>query len=321
MRSEAVGRDFGVDTEVGRLRKVLVHRPGLSLRRLTPSNASSLLFDDVVWVRRAGEQHDAFVELMRDRSVEVFYLADLLTETLEASPTARGEILDAVVHDLTVGAALVDDVRALLTEMPARELATHLIGGLATRELQGIDLSGSLTALASGDEGFVLPPLPNSLFTRDAASWIYGGVSLNPMYYGVRHLETLNVGTIHRHHPMFVAADFDFWYPPAPEHGRLDVDDFGYASLEGGDVMPIGNKTLLIGVSERTTARMVERLAKLLFRAGEVERVIACVMTKDRAHMHLDTVFTFVDRDAVTAYPKGRRRDRCVFPPTCVTRR
>lgn len=296
--------EFRVDSEVGKLRKVLVHRPDLSLRRLTPSNAAELLYDDVVWVRRAGEQHDAFVELMRDRGVEVHLLGDLLAETLEYSPEAKEQVLDSVVHELTVGVALVDEVRALLSEMSAPDLATHLIGGLTKSELRGIDLSHSLTAQASGEQGFVLPPLPNSLFTRDSSCWIHNGVALNPMYYRVRQLEAVNIGAVYRFHPMFAEADFEFWYPPEGRDAAFDLDDFGYASLEGGDVMPIGNKTVLMGVSERTTARMVEQMAKILFAAEAAERIIACQMTKDRAHMHLDTVFTFLDRDAVTVYPK-----------------
>jgi arginine deiminase len=296
--------DFGVASDVGTLRKVLVHRPDLSLQRLTPSNAAELLFDDVVWVRRAGEQHDAFVSLMRERDVEVHYLADLLAETLVASEEAKDEILQTVVNELTVGASLVDDVTARLSEMAPSELATHLIGGMTTGELSGVDLTHSLTAQVSGSQGFVLPPLPNSLFTRDSSCWIYGGVSLNPMYSRVRQLEVVNVGAIYRFHPMFARADFDFWYPPQARLLGYDLEDFGHASLEGGDVIPIGNATVLIGVSQRTTARMVEQIAKALFRKGAAERIIACHMTRDRAHMHLDTVFTFVDRDAVTIYPK-----------------
>ncbi len=295
---------FHVGSEVGRLRKVLVHRPGLSLQRLTPSNAAELLFDDVVWVRRAGEQHDAFVQLLRDHDVEVLLLEELLAETLEHSLAAREEILDAVVHELTVGAALCDELRHYLMEMTSRLLARHLIGGLAKSEIPDVDLSGSLTAHMYADRDFVLPPLPNSLFTRDSSCWIYGGVSLNPMYSRVRQLEVVNVGAIYRHHPDFVDARFDFWYPPGGRVGGFDLDDFGHSSLEGGDVMPIGEGTVLVGCSERTTPIMVEQLAKSLFAAEAAERVIACRMTKDRAHMHLDTVFTFLDRDAVTVYPK-----------------
>lgn len=290
-------------SEVGRLRKVLVHRPGLSIQRLTPSNASRLLFDDVLWVRKAGEQHDEFVQVLRDNDVEVFLLQDLLAETLEHSLEARVQILDAVVHELTVGVALADELRSYLMEMTSRLLARHLIGGIAKSEIPELDLSRSLTGQMYTSRDFVLPPLPNSMFTRDSSCWIYDGVSLNPMYSKVRQLEVVNVGAVYRHHPMFAEARFEVWYPPKGRERGFDLDDFGHASLEGGDVMPIGNKTVLIGCSERTTPLMVEQLAKSLFAREAAERVIACQMTKDRAHMHLDTVFTFVDHDMVTVFP------------------
>lgn len=296
--------DFRVDSEVGRLRKVMVHRPGLSLQRLTPSNASELLFDDVLWVRKAGEQHDEFVTLLRDRGVEVFLLEELLAETLDHSEEAKSHILDTIVHELTVGAALADDLRSYLSEMAPACLARHLLGGLARGEVPDLDMSRSLTGRMYSDRDFVLPPLPNTLFTRDSSCWIYDGVSLNPMYSKVRQLEVLNVGAIYRHHPSFVDAEFNVWYPPGGRESRFDLDDFGHASLEGGDVMPIGNGAVLIGCSERTTPQMVEQLALALFAKGSADRIIACQMTKDRAHMHLDTVFTFLDRDAVTVYPK-----------------
>ena len=150
----------------------------------------------------------------------------------------------------------------------------------------------------------MLPPLPNTLFTRDSSCWIYGGVSINPMYWPARRREAYNVAAIYKAHPMFADADFEFWYPPEGADGRFEIADFGLASLEGGDVMPIGNGAVLIGMSERSQGRMIEQIAKALFDKGAAERVIACVMTKDRAHMHLDTVFTLLDRDKATAYPK-----------------
>ena len=295
---------FNVGSEVGRLRKVMVHRPGLSLQRLTPSNASELLFDDVLWVRKAGEQHDEFVELLRDRGVEVLLLEELLAETLEHSARAREQVLDSVIHELTVGVALESDMKAYLTEMSPAMLARHLIGGLAMSEIPDVDVSRSVTGQIYTDQDFILPPLPNSLFTRDSSCWIYNGVSLNPMYSKVRQLEVVNVGAIYRFHPDFADEPFEFWYPPEGRDAGFDLDDFGHSSLEGGDVMPIGNGTVLVGCSERTTPIMVEQLAKSLFAKEAADRVIACQMTKDRAHMHLDTVFTFLDRDAVTVYPR-----------------
>ncbi len=296
--------DFYVGSEVGRLRKVLVHRPDLSLQRLTPSNVRELLFDDVLWVRRAREQHDVFVDHLKERGVEVYLLRDLLSETLTSCEEARQEIVRHVVTERTVGASLVDEIRAYLLELDPDDLATYLIGGLERSEMEGIDLSRSLTVRAGPDTSFVLPPLPNSLFTRDSSSWIYNGVTLNPMYFPVRRLETVNVELIYRNHPLFKDADFEFWYCNDMRAGDAPLEDFGRASLEGGDVMPIGNGTVLLGISERTTARMVELYAKTLFEAGAVERVIACDIGEDRAHMHLDTVITMLDVDAVTVYPQ-----------------
>ena len=170
-----------------------------------------------------------------------------------------------------------------------------------------------MIAAAVDDESiFVLPPLPNTLFTRDSSCWIYGGVSINPMYWPARRLEAYNVAAIYRYHPMFAEADFDYWYPPLGDDEKFEAQDFGRASLEGGDVQPIGNGTVLIGMSERSQARMIEQVARALFAKGAAERVIAVVMTKDRAHMHLDTVFTMLDRDAVTAYPRVMNQVRAI---------
>jgi arginine deiminase len=220
------------------------------------------------------------------------------------------------VSEYTVGVSLVDDVRAILWDMKPDELAKHQIGGLTVAEA-GLDLGklggSSLGAAALEDtSAFVLPPLPNTLFTRDSSCWIYGGVSINPMYWPARRLEGYNVAAIYRYHPMFQDAGFDYWYPELGDDGRFNTVDFGRSSLEGGDVQPIGNGTVLIGLSERTQARMIEQIARALFAKGAAERVICVVMTKDRAHMHLDTVFTMLDRDKVTVYPKVTRDVRAI---------
>jgi arginine deiminase len=171
----------------------------------------------------------------------------------------------------------------------------------------------SLPGAALDDtSAFVLPPLPNTLFTRDSSCWIYGGVSINPMYWPARRLEAYNVATIYRFHPMFTDAEFEYWYPPLGDDGKFQAADFGRSSLEGGDVQPIGDGAVLIGLSERTQARMIEQIARALFDKGAAERVIAVVMTKDRAHMHLDTVFTMLDRDKVTLYPKVMETVRAI---------
>jgi arginine deiminase len=299
---------LGVHSEVGKLRKVMVHRPDLSLQRLTPSNHDDLLFDDVLWVERAQYEHDQFVARMRERGIEVFLLADLLAEALAASDEGRQRLIELVASEHTVGWSLVDEIRSLLTDLKPDQLAKHLIGGLTVAEA-GLDLAEaaevSLIGAAIEDTSqFVLPPLPNTLFTRDSSCWIYGGVTVNPMYWPARRREAYNVAAIYRAHPMFADADFEFWYPAEGPDGRFEIADFGMASLEGGDVMPIGNGAVLIGMSERSQGRMIEQVAKALFARGAAERVIACVMSRDRAHMHLDTVFTLLDRDKATAYPK-----------------
>jgi arginine deiminase len=307
---------FGVHSEVGKLRKVMVHRPELSLQRLTPTTHDSLLFDDVLWVERAQYEHDQFVKKMIDRGVGVFLLVDLLGEALAASDEGRRRLIELAASEFTVGISLVDEVRSLLSDMPAETLARHLVGGLTVAE-SGLDLgrlrTRSVIAAAVDDESlFVLPPLPNTLFTRDSSCWIFGGVTINPMYWPARRLEAYNVAAIYRYHPMFAEADFEFWYPELGDDDAFNAVDFGRASLEGGDVQPIGNGTVLIGMSERSQARMIEQVARSLFATGGADRVVAVVMTKDRAHMHLDTVFTMLDRDAVTVYPRVMDQVRAI---------
>ncbi len=302
---------FGVHSEVGKLRKVIVHRPDLSLKRLTPTNHDDLLFDDVLWVERAQWEHDQFVKAMRDRGIEVYYHVELLGEALAASEEARRNVIQMVASEYTVGWSLVDEVREFLWKMKPDVLAKHLVGGLTVGEMEagGFDLAKfrkiSLGAAAVDDPGyFVLPPVPNSLFQRDPSCWIYNGVTVNPMFWPARRREALNMLTIYRYHPMFQDAGFEFWYPEQSSDGGFNIQDFGRASLEGGDVQPIGHGTVAIGMSERTQARMIEMVAKTLFEKGGAERVLVAVMTKDRAHMHLDTVFTLLDRDIATAFPK-----------------
>lgn len=311
--------EFGVHSEVGKLRKVLVHRPELSLQRLTPSNHDELLFDDVLWVERAQWEHDQFVARMRERGTEVYLLLDLLGEALAASDDGRRKLIAQVASDYTVGWSLTDEVREFLWGLQPTVLARHLIGGLTVGEMQelGFDLAQmrgiSLGAAALDEPGyFVIPPVPNTLFTRDSSCWIYDGVSVNPMYWLARRREALNVLTIYRYHPMFRDAKFNWWYPELDDDGKFETGDFGRASLEGGDVQPIGNGTVAIGMSERTQGRMIEQVAKNLFAKGSAERVIVAVMTKDRAHMHLDTVFTLLDRDKATAFPKVVNNIRAV---------
>ncbi len=299
---------LGVYSEVGKLRKVLVHRPGLCLERLTPQNRTEFLYDDVVWVEKAVAQHDAFTDVLRDHGVEVLYVQDMLAEAIAVSEDARRYIVERAVSSYTVGLSLVDELSSWLFSLSAERLATALIGGLLISELDGLDLERitrhSLGAVLAEPNSFVLPPLPNSMFTRDSSAWLFGGVVLPPLFWHTRRLEVANTSTIYRHHPYFADREFKFWYPPAGDSERFAVEDFGHgASLEGGDVMVIGNGTVLVGMGERSTGRMVEHIARSLFASGAANRVIACRMQLDRAYMHVDTVFSMLDRDAVTLYP------------------
>ncbi len=283
---------FGVHSEVGKLRRVLVHRPGTALARLTPSNRAELLFDDVIWVKQARVEHMTFVDAMRHRGVEVVFLRELLEETLR-DEAARRWLLERRVSDDTVGVGLADDLRSHLMGIEAEVLSNTLIGGMNRAELP-IEANGVLTAILEPQD-FILPPLPNHLFTRDTSCWIYEGVTLNPMRWNARRLETLNIAAIYRFHPDFRDAAFPIWWgDPDRDHGP--------ATCEGGDVMPIGNRTVLIGMGERTTPQAVGQIARALFTHGGAERVIACQLPRERASMHLDTVFTFCDRDLVTVF-------------------
>jgi len=299
--------EFGVYSEVGKLRKVMVHQPDLSLRRLTPSNHTSFLFDDVLWVDRALEEHNGFVHLIRNEGVEVFYLQEFLAGALSSGEEIRRQVIEGVSDGMSVGISASDAVRTCLMEMEAADLARHLIGGLTVSELECIYMKGlarsSLTAAVTGPDAFILPPLPNTLFTRDSSSWIYKGVSINPMYWPARRPEALNAATVYHHHPMFHDADFRFWFPPQGDEKQGGNMDYTRSSLEGGDVMPIGNRTVLIGMGERTQSQMIELLAHSLFTEHAADRIIVTRMSPDRAHMHLDTVFTMLDFDKVTVYP------------------
>jgi arginine deiminase len=288
----------GVWSEAGRLRRVMVCSPGLAHLRLTPDNCDSLLFDDVLWVSQARRDHFDFSAKVRDRGVEVLDMLDLLTDVVR-DPQGRAWILDRRISEAQVGSGLVDAVRAWLDELPAKILAEYMIGGLSFDEVPDDAGGPFLTALRSQEEyPFLLPPLPNTQFTRDNSSWVFQGVTLNPMYWPVRRQETLLTAAIYRFHPTFAGEDFPVWFGD-PEQQPVD---HGAATLEGGDVMPIGHGTLVVGLGERTSQQAVTQLARALFKADAVDRVILACLPRSRAAMHLDTVFTFCDRDVVTFF-------------------
>jgi arginine deiminase len=285
---------FHVDSEVGTLRKVLVHRPGLEHTRLTPSNAEELLFDDVIWVKRAKEEHDAFCETMRERGVEVFYAEELLSDVL-GIPEAREWVLDRVLDERHVGVYLARSRHQWGREASPAEVADFMIGGVTKSDLTEGE---GLTYDSSAQTDMLLPPLPNFIFQRDPSCWIYDGVTLNPMTKPARRPETVFMQAIYRWHPMFA------------ENGGVNVwlgdveQDWGRVTVEGGDVMPIGNGAVMIGMGERTSPQAVTMIAREVFKAGSARLVLAVMLPRSRHYMHLDTVMTMVDRDAVTLFPE-----------------
>lgn len=287
---------YGVHSEIGQLRKVMVCAPGRAHQRLTPTNCDDLLFDDVMWVETAKRDHFDFMTKMRDRGVEVVEMHSLLAETLMV-PEGKKWILDNQIVANQVGLGFLDELRSYLEGLAPRDLAETLIGGLSLEEFGTAIGKGVVCVVreAAGATEYLLPPLPNTLYTRDTTCWIYGGVTLNPLYWPARHEETILTTAIYTFHPDFAGKVNIWWGDPTQDHGM--------ATLEGGDVMPIGNKTVLIGMSERTSRQGISQAAAALFAKGAAERVIVAAMPKLRAAMHLDTVFTFADRDCVLLYP------------------
>ena len=293
---------FHVDSEVGTLRQAIVHRPGLELDRLTPQNVDDLLFDDVMWAQRSREEHDAFVEKLRDKGVVVHLFHQLLTEALD-EPGAREFLQDKFTTATRFGPMLERKLDELVASAPADRLAEALVGGVLRSDLD-LDAASSLlwTYLAPGD--FLLPPLPNHLFQRDNSAWVYDGLSVNPMSKQARKRETFNSRTVWNFHPLFRDAGLHFYY-------GNDDEQHDPANVEGGDILVVGNGTVMIGMGERTTPQGIEFLARRYFAHGSVTRVIVVELPKTRVFMHLDTAMTMIDKDAFSVYPYLSHDLRC----------
>lgn len=294
--TEATNRPLGVHSECGKLHKVLVCSPGLAHQRLTPNNCQELLFDDVIWVSQAKRDHFDFVTKMRERGIDVLEMHNLLTETV-ANKDALNWILDRKLTANSVGLTAMHELRDWLSSQEPRTIANALMGGITVHELPS-EFSSAVKdfVVASGVSGFVIPPLPNFQFTRDNSNWIYNGVTLNPMYWRARRQETLLTTAVYKFHPEFINEDVNIWWGDPDTH-------YGDATMEGGDVMPIGNKKVLIGMGERTSRQAITQLAQALFDKDVADHVIVAALPKMRSAMHLDTVFTFCDVDVVNAFP------------------
>ena len=284
---------LGAYSEVGRLRKVLVHRPGLEHTRLTPSNAADLLFDDVLWVARAKAEHDMFCEVMRDHGVEVFEVEQLLAETL-VKPEVKDWVCANILSERQVGVLAARRAREWVETAEPTLVAEFLIGGITRADVQE---SAGLAWETADPTTMLVPPLPNFLFQRDPSCWIFNGVTINPMTKPARIPETQIMETVYRFHPMFAAESFPIWLGGSEEN-------WGRCHVEGGDVQPIGNGTVMIGMGERTTPQAVIWIARSLFRAEAAKQVLAVHLPASRSYMHLDTVITMCDRDLVTLFPQ-----------------
>ncbi|MCL2654389.1 MAG: arginine deiminase [Coriobacteriia bacterium] len=287
---------FGVYSEVGKLRRVLVCAPGLAQTRLTPTNARVLLFDELPWVEQAKRDHAQFVAEMTSRGIEVLELHQLLSETLLV-PDARNWLLDRVITVNNVGLGFAESVHRDLNTFDAPTLATYLIGGLSVDDLPQGYRSNAMGMIrpTPGENEYLIDPLPNMLYARDTTAWAYDGMFMNPLQRHARHGETLLMKAIYQFHPAFTEAKITTYWGDPEQH-------WGKATVEGGDILVTGNRTVTIGLSARTSCQAIMQVARSLFAQGAADRVIVANLPKTRAAMHLDAVFTLAERDIACAY-------------------
>jgi len=276
---------WGVSSEVGLLRTVLLHRPGPELKRLTPRNNDKLLFDGIPWVSRAQDEHDAFAGALRDHDVEVLYLTDLLVEALGV-PGARERAIGDVLDSLHLGDSLRDYLAVALADLDPDALALVLTAGLRNDEVRGG--FGLVTSLLAHDD-FLIDPLPNLLFTRDSSVWIRDRVAITSLAMPARVRESQLTDLIYTTHPRFAGVE------------RIHGAD--HEHVEGGDVLLLAPGVIAVGVGERTTPAGAERLSRQVLDAGLVQTVLVVPIAQERATMHLDTVCTMVDIDKIVMYP------------------
>jgi arginine deiminase len=284
-----------VTSEIGALESVLVHRPGIEIGRITPDNKEALLFDDLLWLERAQDEHDAFVELMTGRGVKVLYFDRLLTDVME-QPSVRQEVLESVLTAAQCGPAVSRALVSALMDAPAPQVVDVLVGGIMERELGTWGIDAVFADLVADRFHHVLSPLPNLLFMRDNASWIGSSLSRNVLATPARERESVYVAAIYDYHPMFSGE-------LAPSLFGADRGDAYPASLEGGDILVLNSQTVCLGIGERTTPAAVEILAHRLFDETSFEQVIAVHLPHARALMHLDTALTMIDHSTFNVFP------------------
>ena len=282
-----------VKSEIGKLKKVMLHRPGQELEHLVPEDLERLLFDDIPYLKTAKIEHDMVAEIMRGQGVEVVYLEDMTAEVLK-NPEKKEQFVREFIAEGGASAAKVRDqlYDYLMKISDEKELVLKTMSGIRASELN-VKMSCPLVSLVKKESQFLLDPIPNLYFTRDPFACIGNGVSLNRMYSRTRRRETLYGKYILKYHPDF-AGKVPFYYD-------RDMD----FSIEGGDILNLSNKVIAIGISQRTTPEAIELLAQNIFvdKASEIETIIALDIPAVRAFMHLDTVCTQVDYDKFTIHP------------------
>ncbi|WP_161878872.1 arginine deiminase [Alkalibacterium sp. MB6] len=285
---------LNITSEIGSLKRVLLRRPGKEVENLIPSTMEELLFDDIPYLPIIQEEHDAFATVLRDNGAEVVYLENLLTETLKEE-----KVKDQLISQLIKESGIhVDEAIQAVSEyfysMTDREMVDKMMAGVRMDELS---INSTSLSWLTDDESkslFLMDPMPNLYYTRDIASVLGEGISINQMTYPARKRESLFMETIVKHHPNFKQSDIKVWR-----------DRYSQTSIEGGDILVLNDEALAIGVSQRTSGRAIEEMARSLFSKNSTfKKVVAIEIPRVRAMMHLDTVFTMVDHDAFTIHPE-----------------
>ncbi len=288
-------QSINVKSEIGRLKRVLLHRPGKELLNLTPDTLERLLFDDIPFLEAAQQEHDAFAETLRNNGVEVLYLEDVMAEVLDLNDGIRDEFIKQWINEAGISTELYkkkiydymmqfkDDNKALVLKS---------MEGIVLKELN-YTKSGSLVDLMSDSSKLVIDPMPNLYFTRDPFACIGNGVSLNRMYSVTRNRETIYGEYIFKYHPDFKDKVEKYY------------DRYNAFHIEGGDILNINDKVLAVGISQRTEPDALELLAKNIFEKenSTIKTILGFNIPNSRAFMHLDTVFTQIDYDKFTIHP------------------
>lgn len=285
-----------ITSEIGRLKTVILHRPGEELENLIPDYLTDLLFDDIPYLQQAQAEHDAFAQALRDRGVEVLYLEELVTEALSSEQLRQQFVDEMLACSKQDSRQVSDSLRQFLLQLPTADMVRKIMAGVRKDEISLPPEHQQLHDMVEKDHyPFYLDPMPNLYFTRDPAAAIGDGLTINKMHWPARRRESLFMRYIIDHHPHFAGKNVPVWY-----------DRKENFSIEGGDELVLSSDTMAIGISERTSAEAIEKMATKLFAGSDFKKVIAMEIPKSHAFMHLDTVFTMIDHDKFTIHPEIR---------------